>query len=231
MKPLNEEKNPDNARPSQGRVITRIWRWVAIFLSAVLISLVVGFFGFLSIIKDYPHEGMDGFQADGIVVFTGGFARLEPAVAFLKNKSGARLLISGVNRSTGDKLLQNVLDIDEDLYQCCVDIDQDAMDTIGNALGTAHWVQAKGYDRIIIVTNDYHMPRSLTELRRAMPDVELLPYAVRNDVSKEHTTMETLNGYRVLVSEYAKYVATRIRGFTQPRNRVLGIAARLSTGW
>ena len=36
----------------------------------------------------------------------------------------------------------------------------------------------KGYTRLIVVTSDYHMPRSMVEIRSAYPGVELTPYAV-----------------------------------------------------
>ncbi|MCE3519379.1 hypothetical protein LXJ58_32015, partial [Escherichia coli] len=71
--------------------------------------------------------------ADGIVVLTGGYSRIEGALDLLKNKRGKRLFISGVHPSTKRGELQRVTRGDATLFECCVDIDRSALDTIGNA--------------------------------------------------------------------------------------------------
>ena len=110
-----------------------------------------------------------------------------------------------------------------------VDLDQDAMDTIGNALGISHWAKSKNYQRLIIVTNDYHMPRSLIEIRRVLGGVELVPFAVRNLPAADEPFSAKFDRYRVLTGEYMKYLATGLRGlFGSSGNTV---AAQLSTGW
>ncbi len=40
------------------------------------------------------------------------------------------------------------------------------------------WIRAHGYKTVILVTNNYHMPRSLAEIRRLDRDTEFLPYPV-----------------------------------------------------
>ena len=86
---------------------------------------------------------------------------------------------------------------------------EEATDTIGNAKETAEWAKQHDFKRIIVVTSDFHMARSLTELRMAMPKVEFVPHAVR-----------TLNGedwwrnkraLRRLGVEYVKVVAANGR--------------------
>ena len=64
------------------------------------------------------------------------------------------------------------------MFECCVDIGYEAQDTPGNADETMHWAADQGFSKLIIVTSSYHMPRSLTELGRVMPDVRLVPYPV-----------------------------------------------------
>ena len=39
------------------------------------------------------------------------------------------------------------------------------------------WAYERGYKSLIIVTSDYHMPRSLIVLKKAMPDLELIALA------------------------------------------------------
>lgn len=193
---------------------------------------VGGFAYFLSEIERFPETTPDSVSADGIAVLTGGFARLAPAVELLKMERGARLLISGVNPQNSDGSLKNALNVDDTLYDCCVDLDQDAMDTIGNAVGIAHWAASKNYSKIIIVTNDYHMPRSVLEIERQMSSVEIVPYVVRNQPQADETFSTKLDRYRVLSSEYLKFIATNFRGFFKPSNSGNGaVSAGLSTGW
>lgn len=204
-------------RARKRSVTQRLLRLFVFILLLTGIFLVVGFGVFLTSIDNFARN-QSNETADGIVVLTGGFARLEPAVQLLREERGERLLISGVNRRTGDQLLKDAFDIEDNLFNCCIDIDQDALDTIGNALGTAHWAASKGYKTLLVVTNDYHMPRSLIELRREMSGVELLPYAIRNVSSQEHTWGLRISQYRVLLLEYGKLIATILRGVFQDRD-------------
>ena len=43
----------------------------------------------------------------------------------------------------------------------------DALDTIGNAREAVNWIHARGYRHVLVVTNNYHMPRSIAELTKA----------------------------------------------------------------
>ena len=88
------------------------------------------------------------------------------------------MLISGVNREVRRQELRALTPGSNRLFNCCVDLGFEAEDTIGNAHEIAAWAEAKGYDSLIVVTSDYHMPRALTEIRAAAPGVELTPYAV-----------------------------------------------------
>ena len=44
-----------------------------------------------------------------------------------------------------------------------------------NAEETASWARENGIHSLIVVTAGYHMPRAITELTRALPDVALHP--------------------------------------------------------
>ena len=49
-------------------------------------------------------------------------------------------------------------------FSCCVDLDHSAINTIGNAVETRRWVMARGFQSLIVVTSNFHMPRALAEL-------------------------------------------------------------------
>ena len=77
-------------------------------------------------------------------------------------------------------MLQAATGGDTALFSCCVDIDHAALDTIGNAEESAKWVRSHDYGSVILVTNNYHMPRSLLEMGRLLGKEELEPYPVVN---------------------------------------------------
>jgi uncharacterized SAM-binding protein YcdF (DUF218 family) len=115
------------------------------------------------------------------------------------------MLVSGVNRKTSPEDLRRVTGLDKALFKCCVDIGYQALDTVGNADETRRWASEKGYRSLIVVTAAYHMPRSLAEMRDAMPDVALTPFSVPGRGLGDGAPW-WLNGgaSRILLEEYAK---------------------------
>jgi len=88
----------------------------------------------------------------------------------------------------------------------------------GKALGPAiNWqcrrtadfcneLKQEGFDRVLIVTSDYHLPRSLLEMRARMPDVELVAYPVRSP-----RPWTDVHSARRWVLEYLKFTAVWVR--------------------
>jgi uncharacterized SAM-binding protein YcdF (DUF218 family) len=158
---------------------------------------------------EYPET------ADAIIVLTGGQSRIDAAVDLLKSGKGQRLLISGVNPIADEDDLRAATGADADLFSCCVDIDHAALDTVGNAQQSAKWMRANAYDSVIVVTNNYHMPRSLLELRRSLGGADLKPYPVVNARLDGGEWMTKPQAIRVLFTEYTKYLASMMRGVVQ----------------
>ena len=150
-------------------------------------------------------------EADAIIVLTGGHFRLNAAIDLLRAGKGERLLISGVNPIARDNELREATGLDAALFACCVDIDRAALDTIGNAAESAKWVEQHGFDSIILVTNNYHMPRSLLEMHRLLAAVEMSPYPVVNSPIDGGGWMTKPDVVRVLFTEYVKYMTALAR--------------------
>ena len=174
------------------------------FIAAVLF-FIGGFWNFAARVRT---EAGSPPQAEAIVALTGGSQeRLSTGVRLLREGKGERLLISGVNRIVTDAQLFELLEIDPDLAECCVDLGRTATDTLGNAAETAAWARAHSYTRLILVTDDYHMPRSRAELSLAMPEVEILPYPVRTRWTDPALWRSDLGAASRLGAEYVKYLA------------------------
>ncbi|MCY6383635.1 YdcF family protein [Hoeflea prorocentri] len=183
---------------------------VFLLVVAVAVGLLAGSFLRFSrdVIELTPPKSLA--KADGIVVLTGGSRRIDRAIELLDNGTAAHLLISGVNPSTTGSQIQRLTKAEPALFECCVDIGHDAIDTIGNANEAALWVRKHGYRNVIVVTSNYHMPRSLLELRRVDPQTNFVPYPV---VTLELTHLRWLQepgALRMLAAEYVKYLGARL---------------------
>ncbi|KQT44405.1 hypothetical protein ASG43_13705 [Aureimonas sp. Leaf454] len=186
---------------------------------ALVLALVVGggylFGGFLRFTQEVAGLTTPSRieRADGIVVLTGGALRLDQAIGLLKEGRAERLLISGVGPDTGIEALSRLTGTDRALFDCCVDLDYAALNTIGNAEMTDRWAQQRGFDELILVTSDYHMPRTLMTFDRFAHVPVIRPYPVaRADLWSEGAVPSGF-GMKVLLTEYAKFLAARVRLF------------------
>jgi uncharacterized SAM-binding protein YcdF (DUF218 family) len=180
-------------------------RGVLMGICLALVLVTGGFFYFL-----WQVGGAASNQplaaADGIVVLTGGRARVETAIDLLEGGMARRLLISGVHRDSSSASIRRAIKGKRETFDCCVDIDKAALDTVGNAVQAAGWARQNHFDSLIIVTSDYHMPRSMIEMARKLPGTRIIPHNVRSDPAS--ITDPAL--LRLLVPEYLKYVAARL---------------------
>jgi uncharacterized SAM-binding protein YcdF (DUF218 family) len=147
---------------------------------------------------------------DAIVVLTGGSDRLGVGLALLADGQAKRMFVSGVNPGTSKSDMQAVAGHPE-LFACCIDLGFAAADTAGNALETAAWAEEAGYRSLRVVTASYHMPRSLVELRRRLPDAELVPHPVFPSHVKLDRWWLWPGTATLLASEYQKYLAALLR--------------------
>ena len=150
--------------------------------------------------------------ADAIVALTGASnVRIVTAMRLLEARRGARLLVSGVNREATREDVRTVTRGYRRLFDCCVDLDYEAETTLGNAQHTAEWVRARGYDSLVIVTSDFHMPRALLELKAALPGVVLRTHAIETDTVDAARWWRTGESARRMTLEYSKYLVVLFR--------------------
>lgn len=198
-----------------GKVVTPRfeWRWgrfVLLTLGFVGLCFLAGFVLFVISVKHYENPDIS-IRAEGIVVLTGGYARLDPAADLLRDKRGEKLLITGVNEKNSTETMRDLLAVDQALFDCCVSLDREALDTVGNAEIAVAWARQNGFSSLLWVTNDYHMQRSLLEVRRISGDLEIIPFPVSNISATPETFAMKTDRYRVLVNEYAKYLVALVR--------------------
>lgn len=149
--------------------------------------------------------------SDAIVALTGGPERIEDAIALLARGYGSRLLITGVHGRTGLEGIKRLNKEQHAAVECCVDLDHEARNTVGNAVSTSRWARAKGFQSLVIVTSNYHMPRAMLELDEALPEVSKVSYSVMPPSSA--TGLSAALSYRpgLFIGEYAKFLAVWAR--------------------
>ncbi len=202
-------------RRSRARLLGIVASLTGVLMLLGLAAFVAGFLDFAERVVELkvPDRSVKG---DAIVVLTGGQQRIEHALDLLRSGAARRLLISGVNPATTGSEIRRLTKSSKTLFACCVDIGHDAIDTIGNAYETARWIGSNGYRRVFLVTNNYHMPRSLLELRRVDPQTEFIPYPVINNDLKTRNWLHEPPVVRRMVTEYVKYTLARVRDWLGP---------------
>jgi uncharacterized SAM-binding protein YcdF (DUF218 family) len=162
--------------------------------------------GFAVFVAKLPAAAPPTVHADAVVALTGGEDRLDAAVALFEHGVGRRLLITGVHHFMTKRLLKPLLH-GGPRFDCCADLGYSATNTHGNAMETAGWARAHGYHSLVVVTANYHMPRSLEEFSAAMPGVKLVPYPVP-EIATAHRWWLNPGAIRALQTEYAKFLGS-----------------------
>jgi uncharacterized SAM-binding protein YcdF (DUF218 family) len=171
---------------------------IARAFSLLLLLYVLGYAAFVVLL---PEPG-DESRTDGIVVLTGGAKRLERGLELLERGRAERMLISGVERTVRPVELATRYGRDEKLFDCCIDLGRESVDTRSNAEETASWIQRHKFKSVRLVTTDWHMPRASFELRRETEGLVVLTDAIQSKPS-----------FRTLFTEYNKYLLRQAASF------------------
>jgi uncharacterized SAM-binding protein YcdF (DUF218 family) len=206
---MNAQPDDSSPEPATAPPRGRLRAAVVATLAVVFVAAAAGFVAFLAQLRGV--ETQPARNADGIVVLTGGSSRVSDAMELLAGGYGKRLLISGVHPTSAASDISRRLPDNQSLLGCCVDLDYSAINTRSNAAETKRWVRERGFKSLIVVTSNYHMPRAIVEMSHAMPDVTLIPFAVVGDKWRDEPWWTSGATFRLLLSEYAKYVAVEVR--------------------
>lgn len=198
------------ARPSLRRILALA---TAALAGIGVLLICFGYARFAAAID--AREPVTTPRTDAIVVVTGGAQRIGDAIGLLGADRGARLLISGVNEKTSREELAKLNPASRDLLNCCVDLDYRARNTIGNAIEARRWVRQHGFRSLLVVTSNYHMPRTLAEFAHAMPGVKLIPHPVVTEHIDTTGWWHRWSTIKVLAPEYAKYLVSRLRSLVE----------------
>ena len=143
---------------------------------------------------------------DAIIVLTGAKGRIDAGMQLLWDKKADHMFVSGVGQNAILKDLSQYLDsfspAQVESLKSSITLGHLANSTEENASETLDWIKDKHYKDVILVTSNYHMPRSMCLFKTLMPEISFTPYPLtKNPISLQ-----------LALIEYNKYLYVIIRG-------------------
>lgn len=205
MTPVDRSRAFPRSRHKWRRALRR---FLAVCAVPVLLWLAgLAWFGFTM-----PQTPVDGrTKTDAIVVLTGGSGRLAEGIRLLEAGAAPVLFVSGVDPRVGrQSVLRGAGGAPDDIQDRIV-LGFRAEHTQGNADETALWVRAQRLTSLRLVTANYHMRRSLLELRSALPDSRIVAHPVFPPAVSNGRWWRSLRGIAIVNAEFYKFAAALIR--------------------
>ena len=168
---------------------------------------------FLSLLQHFvltlPRAPKTIPNVDGIVVTTGGQARVEAGLQLLRQEIAPHLLLTGVGEGITKQMIASSLNLseaDKEVLACCVDLEFQALDTPGNAIATKSWAERHQIKTYLLVTSDYHMPRAMLEFTKQMPDHIIISYPITAPYLAQKAWYDDWQSLRLYSREFLKYM-------------------------
>ncbi len=179
-----------------------------IFFRILIIScflLLIWFIGFVYFVGKIPQtEPTLPEKADAIIVLTGARGRIDAGLILLSGGCAEKLFISGVGQKA------DLADLSQYLVsfpaqkttelKSSITLGHFASSTEENAIESLEWINQHNYKKIILVTSNYHMPRSLYLFERSMPNIVFIPY----HVIRPGSPWQSSSSFKVTFLEYNK---------------------------
>jgi uncharacterized SAM-binding protein YcdF (DUF218 family) len=144
------------------------------------------------------------------VVFTGQFSRVHAGLSLLELGHITPLLISGVNQGAGIPVagfadqFQLSATLRVAIATGALVLATDANNTFENARETRHWLTTLSTKQpIVLITNQFHMPRASLALEQALQGRQVLRYCVTESTVR----------YEGVAVEFWKYLGTWVVGW------------------
>ena len=177
--------------------------------------IVIGLF--LSLLQHFvltlPRAPQMIAMADGIVVTTGGQARVQAGLHLLRQDIAPHLLLTGVGKGITKQMIASSLQLsqaDQQVLSCCVDLDFQALDTPGNAIAAKSWAKRHNIHSYLLVTSDYHMPRAMLEFTAQMPEHHIVAYPITAPDLAQKPWYDDWQSLRLYSREFIKYMIRRL---------------------
>lgn len=148
-------------------------------------------------------------EREAIVVLTGDHGRIRKALELMRLRGSPRLIISGTGRRTTlTDLVNQQGDSTTNIHEIWkkIIIDPVSASTVENGVESGKILRALGSDRVLLVTSDYHMERSLKIFEGIAPGPRYYAVPVASEVAElgMHWSSTTTSALWKLWVEYWK---------------------------
>lgn len=155
------------------------------FFKILFLLLLIWGLGFIYFLMQISlTENSTNPKADSIIVLTGARGRIDTGLELLHHKNANNLLISGVGQKAAledlSKYLQSFPSNQIHKLKSSITLGHFANSTEENAIESLEWIKKNNFKKIILVTSNYHMPRSLLLFKRLMPNTIIIPHQSYN---------------------------------------------------
>jgi len=173
---------------------------VNIIIALILLFLTLGLIKFKN---NLSHGPVSNFNVDAIVVLTGGKGeRIIEGYKQIEKSNQNKLFISGVdNTFNSEVVLVNILNFDQNIVECCIEVGYLSKNTYENALETRYWALEKKIKSILLITSDLHMQRA-EFLFNQLSGLKIIPFVVSNK--------DSVIPFEKLVEEYIKLIVSKL---------------------
>lgn len=145
-------------------------RIILIFIGVIVATWCICFG--LFIIDALSFKEIVQEQCDNVVVLTGGKNRINHALQAIQTNQPKNIFISGVYVKTR---LNDILGRDENKKSVNFILGKNARNTFENAEEIDSWAGANNVEKIILITSDYHMRRSILVLNHKNENIKIIP--------------------------------------------------------
>ena len=171
----------------------------------MLIALILLFLtlGIIKFKNNLSHDKAQNFNVDAIVVLTGGKGeRIIEGYKQIEHSNQNKLFISGVdNTFNSEVVLVNILNFDQNIVECCIEVGYLSKNTYENALETRYWALENKVKSVLLITSDLHMQRA-EFLFNQLSGLKIIPFAVSNK--------DSVIPFEKLVEEYIKLIVSKL---------------------
>ncbi len=117
---------------------------------------------------------------DNVVVLTGGKGRIPYALKSININKPKNVFISGVYQKT---TLNDILGNKKNENNVSIILGKNASNTFENAIEINNWITKSEIKKILLITSDYHMRRSILEIKHINKELEIIPYASKSSLN------------------------------------------------
>ena len=176
-------------------------------LILVFIIIILYFVSIFNFILNIDNDFIFSNKVNNVVILTGNKGRLQAGLNLMESNINSRMLISGVAKGVKHSDIITNVNIENNRIR----LGYNANNTLGNAIETANWVKEYNINNFILITDNWHMQRTLLLFNSLMPNIEILPYALNSISSDIKDYLKFNNKTFLIFKEHLKFLISHIQ--------------------